>query len=135
MQIRLTFGVVEALYRFMVDRRSKKTPKTGDHGGRVREPERHCLLLTDTGIPHLLEDGYRALRAPASPSVLYADSQAPGAKRGSGSLRLSRWLPQPATRAAACCDDAGGNGGLAHVHKFPRFHPFQDIGADRGQCG
>ncbi|MEE8290309.1 MAG: hypothetical protein V3R80_02420, partial [Candidatus Tectomicrobia bacterium] len=61
-------------------------------------------------------EGHRALRAPASPSVPSACSQAPGAKTGSGSLRLSRhWLPQlPALLAAAAgLDDAGSTGGLA----------------------
>ncbi|MEE9162819.1 MAG: IS1 family transposase, partial [Candidatus Neomarinimicrobiota bacterium] len=56
----------------------------------------------------------RALRAPASASVLCARPEAPGAKSGNGSLRLSRhWLAQPAARTAAFCDDAGGDGGLA----------------------
>ncbi len=99
--------------------RSKETPKTGDHGGRVRQPKRHCLLLTDAGIPHLLEDGYRALRAPAASSMPSAGSQAPGAKSGGCSLRLSRercsrWLPQSAARAAAAGgDNASSDGGLA----------------------
>ncbi len=80
-------------------------------------------------IQHALGEGHRALRAPASASVSSAGSHAPGAKTGGSSLRLSRhWLPQPAAQAAAASgDDAGGNGGLAHVRKFPRFHPFQDI--------
>jgi len=34
---------------------------------------------------------------------------------------------QPAARAAAFCDNAGDDGGLAHVRKFPSLHPFQDI--------
>ncbi len=50
--------------------------------------------------------------------MLCADSQAPGAKIGSGSLRLSRWLPQPAAWAAAFYDDAGGDSGLAHGRKL-----------------
>ncbi len=64
----------------LAPRRSKETQKTGDHGGRVRQPERHCLLLTDAGIPHLLEDCYRALRAPASASMPSASPDAPGAR-------------------------------------------------------
>ncbi len=60
--------------------RSKETPKTGDHGGIMRQPKRHCLLLTDAGIPHLLEDGYRALRAPASASMPSARPEAPGTR-------------------------------------------------------
>ncbi len=110
----------------LAPRRSKETQKTGDHGGIVRQPERHCLLLTDAGIPHLLEDGYRALRAPAASSMSSASSHAPGAK-SCGLLLLSRWLPQPAARAAAFCDNAGGNGGLAHVCKLPGLHPLKDI--------
>ena len=62
----------------LAPRRSKETQKTGDHGGRVRQPEGHCLLRTDVGIPHLLEDGYRALRAPASTSMPSASPEAPG---------------------------------------------------------
>ncbi len=94
----------------------------------MREPEKHCSLLTDAGIPHLLEEGYRALRAPAASLISSASSHAPGVKSGTGSLLLSRWLPQPAARAAAFCDDAGGNGGLAHVRKLPGLYPFQNIG-------
>ncbi len=88
----------------------------------------------------MLGEGHCALRAPASPSVLYADSQAPGVKRGSGSLRLSRWrgsrrLPQSMARAAvAGGDNASGDGGLAHVRKLPGLHPFQDIGPIAGNA-
>ncbi len=70
-------GLVPPL-RLLASRRSKETPKTGDHGGRVRQPKRHCLLLTDAGIPHLLEDGYRALRAPAASSMPSASPETPG---------------------------------------------------------
>ena len=114
----------------LAPRRSKETPKIGDHGGKVRQPERHCLLLTDAGIPHLLEDGYRALRAPASTSMPSASTEAPGAKSSCGSLRLSRhWLPQPAARAvAAGGDNAGGNGGLAWGR---RCTPWQSAGEQR----
>ncbi len=59
-------GWVPPLRLLACSQHSKETPKTGDHGGKVRQPKRHCLLLTDAGIQHLLEDGYRALRAPAS---------------------------------------------------------------------
>ncbi len=86
----------------------------------MRQPERNCASLTAAAIPHGRGEGHRALRAPASASVPSAGSQTPGAKSGGGSLRLSRlWLPQPAARAAAFCDDASGDGGLAHVRKFP----------------
>ena len=94
----------------------------------MRQPERNCSLLKAAAIPHALGEGHRALRAPASASVQSADSQTPGVKRGSGSLRLSRhWLPQlPALRAApACLDDAGSTGGLAHCCKLPRLHALQ----------
>ncbi|MEE8286919.1 MAG: hypothetical protein V3R72_09510, partial [Gammaproteobacteria bacterium] len=112
----------------LAPRRSKETQKTGDHGGIVRQPKRHCLLLTDAGIPHLLEDGYRALRAPASALMSSASSHTPGTKTG-GSLRLSRWLPQPAAQAAAFCDDnAGGDGGLA---QDSRGTPWQSAGEHR----
>ncbi|MEE8177842.1 MAG: hypothetical protein V3T65_07590 [Acidobacteriota bacterium] len=62
-----------------------------------------------------------------------AGSQTPGAKSGCGSLRLNRhWLPQPAARAAAFCDDAGGNGGLA---QDSRCTPWQSAGEKRRpQC-
>ncbi len=50
-----------------------------------------------------------------------------GAKSCGSLLLRSHWLPQPAARAAAFCDDASGNGGLAYVRKFPRFHPRKDI--------
>ncbi len=51
--------------------------------------------------------------APASASVLSVSPEVPEVKSGGGSLRLSRWLPQPAARAAAFCDDAGGDRGVA----------------------
>ncbi len=100
----------------------------------MRQPERNCSLLKAAAIPYALREGHRALHTPASASVPSAGSQAPGAKSGGGLLRLSRWLPQPAARAAAFCDDAGGDGGLSHERKLPRFHPFQDIGPIAGNA-
>ncbi len=100
----------------------------------MRQPQRNYSLLKATAIPHALGEGHRALRAPASPSVLYADSQAPGAKSGRGSLRLSRhWLPQPAARvAAAGGDDAGSDGGMAQDSGGT---PWQSAGEKRRpQC-
>ncbi len=64
--------------------------------------------------------------------MLYADSQAPGAKSDSGSLRLSHlWLPQPAAWAAAFCDDTGGDGGLA---QDSRGTPRQSAGEQLPCC-
>ncbi len=112
----------------LAPRRSKAAPKTGYYGGIIRQPKRNCSLLTAVAIPHALGEGHRALRAPASPSVLCADSQTPGAKSGGCSLLLSRhWPPQPAARAAAFCDDTSGDGGLAHERKLPGLHPRKDV--------
>ncbi len=61
----------------LAPRRSKEAPKTGYHGGRMRQPQRNRFIPKAAAIPHALGEGYRALRAPASPSVLCADSQAP----------------------------------------------------------
>ncbi len=66
--------------------------------------------------------------------MLCADSQAPGAKSGGGSLllireRCSRRLPQSAARAAAFCDNAGGDGGLAQDSSCT---PWQSAGEQRG---
>ncbi len=99
----------------------------------MRQPQMHRFILTAAAIQHALGEGHRALRAPASPSVLCAGSQAPGAKSSRGSLllsreRCSRWLPQPAARAAAFCDDAGGDGGLA---QDSRCTPWQSAGEQR----
>ncbi len=96
--------------------RSKGAPKTGDHGGRIRQSERDRFIPKASAIQHVLGEGHRALRAPASASVSSAGSQAPGVKSGGGSLLLSRhWLPQlPALRAAAYAQDAGSTGGLVH---------------------
>ncbi len=114
----------------LAPRRSKAAPKTGDHRGIMRKPQRHRASLTAFAIPHALGEGHRALRAPASPSVPSAGSQTPGVKSGCGSLRLSRhWLPQlPALRAApACLDDAGSTGGLAHCCKLPAFMRSKEV--------
>ncbi|MEE9159307.1 MAG: hypothetical protein V3U60_13080, partial [Gammaproteobacteria bacterium] len=73
----------------LAPRRSKKAPKTGDHGGIIRQPQRNRSIPKASAIPHALGEGHRALRAPASALMLYADSQAPGTKSG-GSLRLLR---------------------------------------------
>ncbi len=84
-------------------------------GGIIRQPERDCFILTAFAIQHAFGNGHRALRAPALASGPSASPEAPGAKSGSGSLRLSRnRLPQPAAQAAAAGgDNAGGDGGLA----------------------
>ncbi|MEE8292511.1 MAG: hypothetical protein V3R80_13610, partial [Candidatus Tectomicrobia bacterium] len=34
----------------LAPRRSKEAPKTGDHGGIIRQPERNCSLLTAAAI-------------------------------------------------------------------------------------
>ena len=63
--------------------------------------------------------------------MLSAKPGGAGAK-SSGSLRLSRWLPQPAARAAAFCDDAGGNGCLA---QDDRGTPWQSAGEQLAAAG
>ncbi len=50
----------------LAPRRSKDAPKTGDHEGRVRQPQRNRNSLKATAIQHALGEGHRALRAPAT---------------------------------------------------------------------
>ncbi len=70
--------------------RSKETPKTGDHGGIMRQPQRNRSIPKAYAKQYLLGEGHRALRAPASASVPRAGSQVPGVKSCGGSLRLCR---------------------------------------------
>ncbi len=98
---------------------SQAAPTTGDHGGIMRQPERNCLLMKAAAIPYALGEGHRALRAPASPSVLYADSQAPKVKSGQ--------------RPPAVIMPAAMAPGVRM--QIPSLSSAQGHQADRGQCG
>ncbi len=113
----------------LAPRRSKEIPKTGDHGGIVRQPERDRSLLTATAYSMRWEKviarfAHRRRHRYQTQALRRRESRAACGSLLLSRERCSRWLPQPAARAAAFCDDAGGNGGLAYERKFPRFHPF-----------
>ncbi len=90
----------------LAPRRSKEAPKTGYHGGIIRQTQRNRFILTASAIRHARGEGYRALRAPASASVPSAGPQTPGAKSGG-------WLTAAEPRALqslACAAGCPGGG-------------------------